>query len=154
MRANLHKYKQLSPTICHVCRLICGDVDNNNNNTDNTEDLESRNRRESRNTGASPFSFTISDLGSFTCITQHTGPTALRPIRRTKQLWLSVLLKDTSAATGQARIQTHILTTSELESNALDRSATTLHFDTPLQQSTSTIHFTPIHFTPLHSNNH
>ena len=60
------------------------------------------------------------------CVTQHTGPTALRPIRRTKQLCLSVLLKDTSAATGQAGIRTHILTTSELESNALDRSATTL----------------------------
>ena len=40
------------------------------------------------------------------------------------QLWLSVLLKDTSAATGQAGIRTHILTTPELESNALDRSAT------------------------------
>ena len=78
----------------------------------------------SRNTGASPFSFTISVLGSFTCITQRTGPTALRPIRRRKQLRLSVLLKDTSAAAG---IQTHILTTPELESNALDRSATTLH---------------------------
>ena len=37
-----------------------------------------------------------------------------------------VLPKDTSAATGQAGIQTHILTTPELESNALDRSATTL----------------------------
>ena len=34
-------------------------------------------RRESRNTGSSPFSFTISVLGSFTCITQHTGPTAI-----------------------------------------------------------------------------
>ena len=34
---------------------------------------------QSRNIGASPFSFTISVLGSFTCITQHTGPTALRP---------------------------------------------------------------------------
>ena len=56
---------------------------------------------------------------------QHTGPTALRPIRRTKQLWLSVLLKDTSAVTGQAGIRTHILTTPELESNALDRAATT-----------------------------
>ena len=56
----------------------------------------------------------------------HAGPTALRPIQRTKQLWLSVLLKDTSAATGQAGIQTHILATPELESNALDRSATTL----------------------------
>ena len=76
--------------------------------------------------GQVPFSFTISVLGSFTCITQHTGPTALRPIRRTKQLRLSVLLKDTSAATGQARIRTHILTTPELESNALNRSATTL----------------------------
>ena len=80
-----------------------------------------------RNTGASPFSFTISVLGSFTCITQHTGPTALRPIRRTNQLWLSVLLKDTSAATGQAGIRTHIMTTPELESNAPDRSAL-LHF--------------------------
>ena len=57
----------------------------------------------------------------------YTGPTALRPIRRTKQLWLSVLLKDTSAATGQAGIWTHILATLELEYNALDRSATTLH---------------------------
>ena len=69
----------------------------------------------------------ISVLGSFTCITQHTGPTALRPIRRTKQLWSSVLLKDTSAVTGQAGIRTHILTTPEFEPNALDRSATTLH---------------------------
>ena len=57
------------------------------------------------------------------CITQHTGPTALRPIQRTKQLWLSVLLKDTSAATGQAGIRAHILATPEL---ALDRLATTL----------------------------
>ena len=46
-----------------------------------------------------------------------------------KQLWLSVLLKDTSVVTGQAGIRTHILTTPELESNALDRSATTLHAD-------------------------
>ena len=37
--------------------------------------------------GQAPFSFTISVLGSFTCITQHTGPTVLRHIRRTKQLW-------------------------------------------------------------------
>ena len=81
----------------------------------------------SRNTGASPFSFTISVMGSFTCITQHTGPTALRPIRRTKQLWLSVLLKDTSVTTG---IRTHILLlTPELESGMLDRSATTPHSD-------------------------
>ena len=36
------------------------------------------------------------------------------------------MIKDTSAATGQAGIRTHILTTPELESNALDRSATTL----------------------------
>ena len=61
----------------------------------------------------------ISILGSFTCITQHTGRTALRPIRRAKQLWLSILLNDTSAATGQAGIRTHIMTTPELESNAL-----------------------------------
>ena len=48
-----------------------------------------------------------------------------------KQLWLSVLLKDTSTSTGQAGIQTlyNILTTPEPESNALDRSAMTLHND-------------------------
>ena len=44
-----------------------------------------------------------------------------------KQLWVSVLLKDTSTATGQAGIQTHILTTPEIESNALDRLATSVH---------------------------
>ena len=38
-----------------------------------------------------------------------------------------VLLKDTSPATGQGGIRTHILATPELESNALDCSATTLH---------------------------
>ena len=83
---------------------------NNNNNNNNTGDLycahihpAGYSRRESRNTGASPFSFTISVLGSFTCITQHTGPTALRPIRRTKQLWLSVLLKDISTMTKPCR---------------------------------------------------
>ena len=37
-----------------------------------------------------------------------------------KQLWLSVLLKDTSAATVQAGIRTHILTTPELESNVTE----------------------------------
>ena len=42
-----------------------------------------------------------------------------------KQLWLSVLLKDTSVTAG---IRTHILLlTPELESGKLDRSATTLH---------------------------
>ena len=56
--------------------------------------------------GQTPLLLTISVLGSFTCITQHTGPTTLRPIRRTKQLWLSVLLKDTSVATWN---RTHIL---------------------------------------------
>ena len=50
--------------------------------------------------GQHPFSFTISVLGSFTCITQHTGPTALRPIRRAKQLWSDVLLKDTMMRVG------------------------------------------------------
>ena len=69
----------------------------------------------------------LGDLKVASLITQHTGPTSLRPTQRTKQLWLSVLLKDTSAATGQAGIRTHILTTPELESSALDHSATTLH---------------------------
>ena len=71
-----------------------------------------------------PLLFHDKCLGFF--YVQHTGPTSLRSIRMTKQLWLSVLLKDTSAATGQAGIRTHILTASELESNALYRSATTL----------------------------
>ena len=39
---------------------------------------------------------------------------------------IMVKLKETSAATGQAGIRTHILTTPELEPNALDCSATTL----------------------------
>ena len=47
------------------------------------------------------------------------------------QLWLSVLLKDTTAVTGQAGIRIHILTP-ELESNALDRSAMALHATTVL----------------------
>ena len=46
--------------------------------------------------GQAPFSFTISVLGSFTCITQHTGPTALRPIRRMKQLVVKCLAHVTS----------------------------------------------------------
>ena len=44
-----------------------------------------------RNTGP-PVLFSIRSLGSFTCVTQYMGPTALRLIRRTKQ-WLSVLLR-------------------------------------------------------------
>ncbi len=40
--------------------------------------------------------FTISVLGSFKGITQHTGQTAYRPIPRMKELWLWVLLKDIS----------------------------------------------------------
>ena len=56
--------------------------------------------------GQAPFSFIISVLGSFPCITQHTGPTALHPIRRTKQLRLSVLLKDTSAGDRPGRDST------------------------------------------------
>ena len=44
-----------------------------------------------------------------------------------KQLWSSVLLKDTSAVTSHAGIRTHILTTPELESDALNGSAMTIH---------------------------
>ena len=44
-----------------------------------------------------------------------------------KQLWLTVLLNDTSAVTSLAAIRTHILTTPELKSDALDRQATVLH---------------------------
>ena len=42
-------------------------------------------------------------------------------------IWLSVLLKDTRALTGQAGIRTHILTTPELEFYILDCSATHKH---------------------------
>ena len=46
-----------------------------------------------------------------------------------KQLWLSVLLKDTSIMASQAGTRTHTPMTlpPELESSSLDRSATTLH---------------------------
>ena len=50
-----------------------------------------------RNNETNPFLFLISALGSFSCISQHTGPTALHPIRKTKP-WLSVL--DTSVISG------------------------------------------------------
>ena len=42
-------------------------------------------------------------------------------------IMVKCLAQGHSAATGQAGMRTHILTTPELESNALDRSATTLH---------------------------
>ncbi len=81
---------------------------------------------QTRNTGANPLLFSISALGSFTCVTQHTGPTALRPIQRTKQSWLSVLLKDTSVATGT---QTHTLTIRN--TRAWVRCSYPLSLDTP-----------------------
>ena len=49
-------------------------------------------------------SLSKSALGYFTCVTQHMGPTALRPIPRMKQ-WLSVLLKDTSVTAGDSNPQ-------------------------------------------------
>ena len=63
-------------------------------------------RREFRNRGKPQFSFTVSVLGTLTCITQHTVAAALRPIRKTKQLCLSVLLKDTSSVTGRIQYNT------------------------------------------------
>ena len=39
-----------------------------------------------------PLLFLISALGSFTCSTQHTGPMALRPIRKTRQWLISCLV--------------------------------------------------------------
>ena len=83
---------------CYVLQFCC-----NNNNTGDLYHAPCLvvKAQFQKHRGKPRFSFTISVLGSFTCITQHTGPTALRPIQRAKQLWLSVLLKDTSAATGQ-----------------------------------------------------
>ena len=57
------------------------------------------------------------------------------PFEGRSNLWLNVLLKDTSAATGQAGIRTHILTTLELESDA-DRSTTTLRISSAVIAST------------------
>ena len=56
-------------------------------------------------TPGAPLLFLISALGSFTCVTQHIGPTAWRPTWMTKQ-WLSVLLKDTRSWLG---IRNHTL---------------------------------------------
>ena len=53
-----------------------------------------------------PLRILISALGSFKYVTQHTGQTALRPIRRTKCHGFSVLLMDTGVTTG---IRTHTL---------------------------------------------
>ena len=44
---------------------------------------------QTRNTGRAP-SLKISAQGSFACITQHMGPTALGPIRRMQQKWEKV----------------------------------------------------------------
>ena len=69
-----------------------------------------------------PLLLTILVLGSFTCITQHTGPTALRPIRRMDE---AIMVK--CLAHRESNPHSGFLTTPELESGALDRSATTLH---------------------------
>ena len=42
-----------------------------------------------------PVLFSISALGCCTCATHHTGPTALRPIRRTKQRTHTLLIRNT-----------------------------------------------------------
>ena len=84
-----------------------------------------------RNTGVNPYSSTISVLGSsFTCITLIIYDLRINVPSEGRSNYGCVLLKDTSAATGQAGIRTHILTTPELEYDALDRSATTLHWET------------------------
>ena len=49
-------------------------------------------------TRANPYSFRKVYWVRGTCVTQHTGPMIVRPIRRTKQ-WLSVLLNETSVTT-------------------------------------------------------
>ena len=54
-----------------------------------------------------PPSFSDKCTGYITCLTQHTGPSALRPIRRTKQ-WLRVLLMDTSVMNGTGT-HTHLI---------------------------------------------
>ena len=55
--------------------------------------------------------------------------------QKDKAIMVKCLAQGQSAATGQAGIRTHILTTPELESNALDRSATTLHHHDQYQTS-------------------
>ena len=69
-----------------------------------------------RDTRANPYSCTISVImGSLRC-TDVCSTWAHVP----SELGRSVLLKDTSSATGQAGIRNHILTPPELESDALD----------------------------------
>ena len=59
------------------------------------------------------------------CYTTHR-PTAEHPIRRLKQSWFSVLLKDTSVTTG-TRTHTLLIRNTSVESGALNRSATSLY---------------------------
>ena len=76
----------------------------------------SKKRNYFKEVSASPFSGTISVLCSFTDITTHmTYSFTSHP--KDEAIMVKCL------AQGQAGIRTHILTTPELESNALDRSA-------------------------------
>ena len=81
--------------------------------------------RSHSNTGASPFSFNTK-LINCTCITQHTGPKAWRPIRKTKNYGL-VSCKSTRLS--QSRLEPTFCwsETQELEYDVLFRSATTSH---------------------------
>ena len=70
-----------------------------------------------------PLLLTISVLGSFMCITQHTGPTALRPIRRTKHeaIMVKCLAQGHKCRCRESNPHSGFLTTPELEYGALDR---------------------------------
>ena len=101
---NLYKAAKMSPISGHrSASTWCGD--NNNNHNDkicnaHISTLLGAQGANPKTPGQAPFSFTISVLGSFTCIAQHTGPTALRPVRRTKQLWPS---PDSNSHSGNTR---------------------------------------------------
>ena len=77
--------------------------------------------------GQTPSFNDISVLGCFTCITQHTGPTALRPIRRDEAIMVKCLAQGHKCRCRESNPHSGFLTTPELESGTLDRSATTLH---------------------------
>ena len=81
---------------------------------------------QARNTRANPFSFTISVLGSVTYITQHTGPTALRPIPKGPAIMVKRLAQGHKCRYRESNPHSGFRTTPELESGARDPVATTL----------------------------
>ena len=80
-----------------------------------------------RNTGANPFSYTISALGFFYLHSQHMGPLALCPIRRDEAI--SVLTKVSCLRTRvTSETRTHTLLDQKHHSLVLSRNTPQLVF--------------------------